>query len=136
VIVRKRKAGKEAAKGATPEAGALPTLSPAGAPVAPAEVEVLFECTNCGKLVDDDASKCPHCGAEFEEGDDPFGIDDDEFINVGKGPGGSGGTEVASTPTQEIPGLQPAGQTSERPPDPKVNVLLPTGGQIRPPDLG
>jgi len=29
-----------------------------------------FECTNCGRPVHDDAIRCPHCGAIFEEGEE------------------------------------------------------------------
>jgi hypothetical protein len=29
-----------------------------------------FECTNCGRPVHDDAIRCPHCGAIFEQGEE------------------------------------------------------------------
>jgi hypothetical protein len=29
-----------------------------------------FECTNCGRQVHDDAVRCPHCGAVFDEGEE------------------------------------------------------------------
>lgn len=44
-----------------------PAPSASGKKVLKPKAKPQVECPSCGKMIDDDANKCPHCEAEFEE---------------------------------------------------------------------